>query len=140
MFSWFRRKKEEPLVFADAATAFAYACAELENRLLLDAVLPALVEARDRLSDEGEQYYRLRLACRHGGRPILACTLKEASGRPDIGDLVGFKVVRYDESLPGDMGLLGFIACRLEPVFIPGRGWRIAASFIPPNIKPVLRM
>lgn len=139
MFGWLRRKPAEPLKFDDAAAAFAYACTHLENRLLLEAVVPALVEERGRIGEEGEHYFRIRLADRSGGRDIWACTLKEAVRFPEVGDLVGFRVVRLDPELPDPFDLLGFIAYRFEPLYVPGKGWRIGENFTPRNIKPVLR-
>lgn len=139
MFGWLRRKPAEPLTFEAASAAFAYACDHLENRLLIEAVIPALVEEQGRTGGEGEHYFRIRLANRAGGREIWACTLKEAVRFPEVGDLVGFRVVRVDPELPDPFDLLGFIAYRFEPFYVPGKGWRIGENFTPKNIKPVLR-
>jgi hypothetical protein len=71
---------------------------------------------------------------------IEACTLKEAAATPRVGDLVGFKVVRIEPELPEPFDLLGFIAYRLAPLYVPGKGWPVEQSYVPENIKPVLRM
>jgi hypothetical protein len=139
MFSWFGRKEEEPQVFPDVRAAFDHACRHHDNRLLVEAVIPALVEERGKAGAEGEQYFRLRLAGPEGGREIWACTLKEADAFPEVGALVGFRVVRYDPDLASGLDLLGFIAYRFEPVFLRGKGWRIAESYTPANIKPTMR-
>jgi len=140
MFGLFRKKTGEPIDFASTVAAFDYACRNLENLILLEAVVPALVEERRGTGPEGEQLFRIRLANREGGRVIEACTLKESLRFPGVGDLVGYRVVKVEPELPEPFDLLGFIAYRLEPVYVPGRGWRIAESFVPDNIKPTLRM
>lgn len=140
MFGLFRKKTGEPIGFGSAEAAFEYACRNLENRMLLEAVVPALVEEREGTGPEGEQLFRIRLANREGGKVIEACTLKESLRYPAVGDLVGYRVMRVEPELPEPFDLLGFIAYRLEPVYVPGRGWRIAESFVPDNIKPTLRM
>ena len=140
MFGIFRRKAAEPIVFESPSAAFGYACRELENRILLEAVVPALVEERGRIGVEGERYFRIRLADHEGGRSIEACTLKESAGFPEVGDLVGYKVLTYDPDLPEPFALLGFIAYGLEPVYVPARGWRISCIYVPDTIKPTLRM
>jgi hypothetical protein len=138
MLGWFRKKQSEPLVFSDNRTAFDYACRHLDNRILLEGVLPALVEEEGKRGSEGERYFLLRLAGRDG-RQIWGCTLKEATDCPKVGDLVGFRVVRYDPGLPEGLDLLGFIAFGFAPVFVPGKGWRIAHNYTPKNIKPTIR-
>ncbi|HML79841.1 hypothetical protein [Geobacter sulfurreducens] len=140
MFGLFKRKKADPAIFDSAEAAFDYACRNLENRILLEAVIPALVEEFVRVSHEGERYFRIRLANSRGGQVIEACTLKESSRAPSVGDLIGYKVVRYDPDMPPPFDLLGFIAYRFEFVHVPGKGWRTAESFIPDTIKPTLRM
>lgn len=140
MFGQFWKRKREPVIFESPEAAFAYACASLDNELLLEAVIPAIVEERGRVGEEGEHYFRIRLANRQGGRVIEACTLKEATATPQVGDMVGFKVVRLEPELPEPFDLLGFIAYRLAPVYVPGKGWPVERNFIPENIKPTLRM
>ena len=140
MFGLFKKKVGEPIEFGSPEDAFGYACRNLENRMLLEAVIPALVEERRGTGPEGEQLFLVRLANREGGRLVEACTLKESFRSPGVGDLIGFRVVKIEPELPEPFDLLGFIACRLQPVYVPGRGWRIAESFVPDNIKPTLRM
>ena len=139
MFGLFRRRKQEPVVFESAEAAFAYACANLDNALLLEAVVPALVEERGRIGEEGERYFRIRLANRDGGRVVEACVLKESAGSLSVGDLVGFRIVRADPDLPPPYDLLGFIAYGLSLVYVPGKGWPVARSYVPDNLKPTLR-
>ena len=139
MFGWFRRAETEPLVFPDNQAAFDYACRQLDNRILLEAVISALVLEHGKTGSEGERYFRLQLAGRDGGRQVWACTLKEATAFPAVGDLVGFRVVRYDPALAEGLDLLGFIAFGFEPVFVPGKGWRIATNYTPRNIRPTVR-
>lgn len=140
MFGLFRKKSGEPISFESNGAAFEYACRNLENEILLEAVIPALVEERLGIGSEGEVLFRIRLADRCGGRVIESCTLKESSRHPDPGDIVGFRVVKFDPELPEPFDLLGFIAYRLAPVYVPGKGWRVVESFVPENIKPTLRM
>lgn len=138
MFGWLGKKEQEH-VFADNRAAFAYASEHLDNRILFEAVVPALVEERGRTGPEGERYFLLRLAGKEGGREIWGCTLSEATDYPEVGDLVGFRVVRYDPDLPEGLDLLGFIAYRFDPVYVDGKGWRVGKNFTPPNIKPTVR-
>ena len=58
---------------------------------------------------------------------------------PRSGDLVGFRVVRYDPDLAEGLDLLGYIAFGFEPVFVPGKGWRIARNYTPENIRQTVR-
>lgn len=140
MFGLFWKKTGEPIEFESAEAAFDYACRNLENLILLEAVIPALVVERRGTGTEGEQLFLVRLANRDGGKVTETCTLKESLRHPSVGDLVGFRVVKLEPELPEPFDLLGFIAYRLQPVYVPGRGWRIAESFVPANIKPTLRM
>jgi hypothetical protein len=139
MFGWFRKKAAEPLVFADNQSAFDYACSHLDNTLLLEAVIPALVLERGKRGSEGERYFLVQLAGRDGGRQLWACTLKEATDYPAPGDLVGYRVVRYDPELAEGLDLLGYIALGFAPVFLTGRGWRIASNYTPENIRQTVR-
>ncbi len=140
MFGWLKRKPAPPLVFADNREAFDYACRHLDNRLLLNALIPALVEEEGRRGSEGEHNFLLRVADREGGRRLWAPTLKEARAFPEVGDLVGFRVVTIASDLPADANVIGYVAVGLEPVYVPGRGWRIAANYTPANIKPELHL
>ena len=139
MFGWFRKTEKAPLVFPDCQTAYDYACSHLDNRVLVEAVIPALVVEQGKTGSEGERYFLLRLAGRDGGRQIWACTLKEATDYPAVGDLIGYRVVRYDPDLAEGLDLLGYIAYGFEPVFVPGRGWRIARNYTPANIRQTVR-
>ncbi len=139
MFGWFRKKEPEPLVFPDSRAAFDYACRHLDNPILLEAVIPALVLEQGKTGSEGERYFLIWLAGKSGGRELWACTLKEAITFPDVGDLIGFRVVRYDPAMAEGLDLLGYIAFGFEPVFIPGKGWRIGRNYTPANIKPTVR-
>ncbi len=138
MFNWLGKRRQAH-VFGDNLAAFAYACEHLDNRILLEAVIPALVVERGKMGAEGERYFLLRLAGKDGGREIWGCTLKEADSYPAVGDLVGFRVVRCDPDFPEGLDLLGFIAYRFEPAFVDGKGWRINQNFTPQNIKPTVR-
>lgn len=140
MFGWLKRRPAAPLEFADNAAAFDYACRHLDNRVLLNAVIPALVEEEGKRGAEGERTFLLRLADPQGGRRIWAPTLKEARTFPEIGDLVGFRVVRIASDLPVEIAVIGYIAVGLAPAYVPGRGWRIAASYTPPDLKPELHL
>ncbi|HEY6837670.1 MAG TPA: hypothetical protein VI389_02900 [Geobacteraceae bacterium] len=140
MFGWFTRRKPEPLVFSDSLEAFSYACGQSENRLLVNAVLPALVVEQGRMGEEGERYFLLRLATDTGEKKIWACTLKEATDFPGIGDFVGFRVVKIASDLPEDVNLIGYVAFKLLPEYVKSKGWRISSSYTPPDIKPELHM
>jgi hypothetical protein len=56
MLGWFKRKLP-PLVFADNRAAFDYACEQFDNRILVEALIPALVEERGKNGAEGEKYF-----------------------------------------------------------------------------------
>jgi hypothetical protein len=138
MFGWFR-KKEEPLEFADNRAAFEYACAHLPNRILLEAVIPAIVEDEGRRGSDGERFFSIRLAGPDGGHAIWACTLAEATDWPSIGDLVGFRVVTIAEDIAPDPAPIGYISSVLAPVLVGRKGWRIARNLTPTDIKPTIR-
>lgn len=138
MFGWLS-KKQEPQLFPDNTAAFEFACRNLDNRILLEAVVTALVDEVGRPGEEGERWFRLRLADPTGGRELWACTLKEALDFPELGDLVGFKVVKIASDLPEGMNIIGFIAYKLEPVFMGKKGWKIEKSYIPKNIRQTVR-
>ncbi|HZV81348.1 MAG TPA: hypothetical protein VFF53_04180 [Geobacteraceae bacterium] len=139
MFGWFR-KREEPLQeFADNREAFEYACAHLPNRILLEAVIPAIVEEEGRRGRDGERFFSIRLAAPNGGRELWACTLAEATGWPEIGDLVGFRIVTIAEDIAPDPTPIGYIAYVLAPVLAAGKRWQIARNLTPANIKQAVR-
>lgn len=139
MFTWFGKKASPPLEFSDNRTAFAYACAELPNRILLEAVIPAIVEAEGGRGADGERTFRIRLAAPNDGRQLWTCTLAEATDWPAIGDLVGFRVVTIAEDLAPAPTPIGYLCAVLHPVLVPGKGWRIARNLTPANIKPTIR-
>ncbi len=139
MFGWFS-KKEEPLrEFADSRAAFEYACTHLPNRILLEAEIPALVEGEGRRGRDGERCFSIRLAGPDGGRQVWASTLAQAPGWPEIGDLVGFRVVTIAEDIAPVPTPIGYIACVLAPVLADGKRWRIARNLTPENIKQAVR-
>ena len=138
MFGWLRRKTATPVEFADNGEAFAYACRECDIRLLMGAVIPALVEEEGTRGRDGERFFLLRLASRDGERRIWAPVLKESRTFPEVGDLVGFRVVTIASDLPEDANVIGYIAVGFAPVYAPGQGWRVAANYTPDNIKPEL--
>ncbi|KAB0672449.1 hypothetical protein F6V30_07765 [Oryzomonas sagensis] len=139
MFDWFRRKQEPVVSFRDNEAAFAHACT-MGYRLLLNALIPALVVDVGRRGGEGERYFRLRLAEPDGTREIWGCTMADAPGYPEVGDLVAFRIVRIATELPKEAQLIGYIACKLAPVLNRGKGWQIAASFTPAHLKPELHL
>jgi hypothetical protein len=139
MFDWFRGKEETLTQFPDNESAFAHACT-LRYPLLLNARIPALVMEEGRRGVEGEHWYRLLLASQEGGLDIWGPTMSEAPSYPDVGDLVAFRIVRFATELPEHASLIGFIDCRLEPVLNGRKGWRIATSFRPDNLKPELHL
>jgi len=139
MFDWFRKKEEPLLEFADNRAAFEYACVHLPNRILLEAVIPALVEEEGRRGSDGERFFSIRLAGPDGGQALWACTLAEATDWPNIGDLVGFRVVTIAEDIAPDPAPIGYISAVLAPVLVGRKGWRIARNLTPANIKPTIR-
>jgi len=139
VFGWFRKKEESLLEFADNRAAFDYACTHLPNRILLEAVIPAIVEEEGRRGSDGERYFSIRLAAPDGGREVWACTLAEATDWPEIGDLVGFRIVTIAEDLAPDPTPIGYISSVLAPVLAEGKRWRIARNLTPANIKQAVR-
>lgn len=139
MFDWFRKKEETLQEFADNRAAFEYACVHLPNRILLEAVIPALVMEEGRRGSDGERCFKVMLAGADGGRELWTCTLAEATDWPEIGDLVGFRVVTIAEDIAPDALPLGYISAVLAPVLAVGKGWRIARNLTPTNIKPTVR-
>jgi hypothetical protein len=139
MFDWFRKKEETLLEFADNRAAFEYACVHLPNRILLEAVIPAIVEEEGKHGRDGERFFSIRLAGPDGGRELWACTLAEATDWPNIGDLVGFRVVTIAEDIAPDPAPIGYISAVLAPVLVGRKGWRIARNLTPTDIKPTIR-
>ncbi len=139
MFDWLRGKKETLTQFPDNESAFAHACS-LRYPLLLDARIPALVMEEGRRGAEGEHWFLLHLAGQEGGLEIWGPTLPEAPGYPKAGDLVAFRIVRFATELPDDASLIGYVESRLDPVLNSRKGWHIAASFRPDNLKPELHL
>jgi hypothetical protein len=138
MFGWFG-KKEERLEFADNRAAFEYACAKLPNRILLEAVIPALVEEEGRRGRDGERTFLVTLAAGNGGRQLWTCTLAEAVDWPAVGDLVGFRVVTIAEDLADEPTPIGYIAAVLAPLLVGGKYWKVARNLTPENIKQTFR-
>ena len=139
MFSWLKHDKEPERMFNDNREAFDYVCGHADNRLLLEAVIPALVEEAGKAGPEGEHWFRLRLAAKDGGRELWGCTLKEATTFPEPGDLVGFRIVKIASDLPEGMNIIGYIAMKLEPFLAGKKGWRVAENYTPGNIRPTVR-
>lgn len=139
MFDWFRGRKETVLEFADNESAFAHACT-LRYPLLLNACIPALVVEEGRRGVDGERWFRIQIAGETELRDIWAPTLSGTPAHPALGDLVGFRIVRIATELPEDASLIGYIDCRLEPVLNSKKGWHIATSFKPDNLKPELHL
>jgi hypothetical protein len=139
MFNWFRRTEETVTQFEDNESAFAHACS-LRYPLLLNARIPALVIEEGRRGSEGEHWYLLHLAGPNGILETWGCTMAGAPAYPSVGDLVGFHIVRIASELPEEASLIGYIACRLEPVVVGGRKWRIGDTFTPPNLKPEIHL
>jgi hypothetical protein len=139
MFGWFRKKEAIPLVFPDNHAAFEYACSYLPNRILLEAVLPAIVEDEGDCGHDGERVFRIRLAGPVGGRDLWAASLVEATDWPEIGDQVGFRIVTIAEDITPEGLPVGYIACVFAPVQAGRKGWKIARNLPPANIKQALR-
>lgn len=125
--------------FPDNRAAFAYACDHLPNRILIEAVIPALVEAEGSPGRDGERTFRVRLAGPGGGLELWTATLAEATDWPVPGDLAGFRVVTIADDLPPELGVIGYLSCVLDPVLAGRKGWRIARNLTPKNIKPTVR-
>lgn len=89
---------------------------------------------------KGEHCYRLHLAGPDGALEIWACTMEGAPGYPDVGDMVAFRIVRIATELPEHASLIGYIACRLEPVLDSRKGWLNGTNFTPPDLKPELHL
>jgi len=139
MFNWFRKKESQELEFPDNEAAFAHACT-LGYRPLIGALIPALVQEEGERGRDGERTFRIRLAGKNGGLTLWSSTLKESHGYPKAGDLVGFRIVMIASDLPEEASLIGYLACRLEPVLVAGKGWRAAQRYTPDNLKPAIRL
>jgi hypothetical protein len=139
MFNWFRSKKAQRLEFPDNETAFSHACT-LGYRPLIGALIPALVQEEGSRGREGEHNFLIKLAAEHGSRTLWSSTLKDSKGHPKVGDLVGFRIVMIASDLPDEASLIGYLACRLEPVLVAGKGWLAAQTYTPDNLKPAIRL
>ena len=137
MFNWFRKK--ERLEFADSLAAFTHACS-IGYEHLIGGLVPALVEQEGGLGRDGERTFLISLAGPHGAVKVWSCTLKESLAHPGAGDLVGYRIVTLASDLPEPANLIGYIACRLEPVLVTGKGWAVAQNYTPKNIKRAIRL
>jgi hypothetical protein len=99
-----------------------------------------LVLEEGRRGADGEHWFRLQIARQEGTLAIWGPTLSKAPAYPRVGDLVAFRIVRLATELPEDASLIGYIDCRLEPVLNGSKGWRVADSFRPDNLKPELHL
>lgn len=138
MFNWFR-KKESNLEFADNLSAFTHACS-IGYTPLIGGLVPALVEEEGGLGLDGERNFLISLAGPHGAVKLWSCTLKDSLGQPEAGDFVGFRIVTIASDLPAPAHLIGYIACRLQPVLVSGKGWAVDRSYTPKNLKPAIRL
>lgn len=138
LFGFFRKKDQPPIEFADTEAAFRYAC-EHAPEILIEAVIPAVVEEQGRIGSEGERYFRVCLATQDGGIGITAPTLPEAPALPQPGDLVGVRIVMLLDNTPLQERIVGYIESLLQPSFVPGRGWQVSRRITPPHMKPVIR-
>ena len=126
-------------VFPDAAGAWLWACENLKNEFLVEAVIPGIVIGPETGTAGGGNCFRLRLSSRQGGRDFVACLLPGAAGAPEPGDLVSFRIVRIADDLPEEIGVIGYIEARLAPVYAARRGWKVLHSYVPKNLKPQIR-
>jgi hypothetical protein len=139
MFNWFRKKEVQRLEFPDNEAAFEHACT-LGYPPLLEALIPALVVEEGKRGRDGEHTFLIRLAWKHSDETFWSATLKEAKNYPAAGDLVGFRIVMIAYDLPEHASLIGYLACRLDPVLVTGKGWSVAQSYVPDNIKKAIRL
>lgn len=139
MFGWFARKPPQPLLFESNQAAFDFACRRDDCEILLEAMIPALVLEQGSVDPDGVRHFLLRLACGGGGRELWSCTLRGAGDYPEVGDLVGFRVVTLAPELPPEASVIGYIAVRLAPEFVEKKGWRCIKSYTPQNLKPTVR-
>ena len=137
MFNWFRKRIDQRLECPDNETAFAHACT-LGYRPLIGALIPALVQEEGGLGRDGERTFLILLAVEQGGRTLWSCTLKGSQGYPKAGDLVGFRIVMIASDLPEEACLIGYLACRLAPVLVAGKGWLAVQRYTPDNIKQAI--
>jgi hypothetical protein len=138
MFDWFRKKAQD-IEFADDKSAFAHACS-IGYTPLIGGLIPALVEEDGGMGRDGEHTFLISIACPHGAAKLWSCTLKDSLGRPKEGDFVGFRIVTIASDVPEPVNLIGYIACRLERVLVTGKGWAVAQSYTPKNLKPAIRL
>lgn len=136
MFDWF--KKKQRLEFPDSTAAFTHACS-IGYTPLIGGLIPAMIEEEGGLGQDGERTFLISLAGPHGAMKLWSCTLSESTAHPEEGDLVGFRVVTIASDLPEPSNLIGFIACKLQPVLVEGKGWAVAESYTPKNIKRPIR-
>jgi hypothetical protein len=139
MFDWFSKKEAQRQEFPDNQCAFDHACT-LGYRPLIGALIPALVLQEGSPGRDGEHTYLIELALAPGARTLWSSTLKESHQHPEAGDLVGFRIVMVASDLPEAASLIGYLACRLEPVLVAGKGWLAAQSYTPDNIKPAIHL
>jgi hypothetical protein len=139
MFNWFWNRQRKAQEFPDNESAFEHACA-VGYTPLIGALIPALVLEEGERGRDGEHTFLIRLAGQQSESTFWSCTLKETLAYPKEGEFVGFRIVMIADDLPEPVNLIGFIACRLERVFVEGKGWVVAQSYTPKNIKQAIRL
>ena len=139
LFGFLKKKNLLAKEFDTLEAAFRFACEQAGPEILIESLVPALVEERGTPGEAGEPYFRIRVATRDGGMPIWAPVLPNAPAYPEPGDLVGFRVVMLVDDAPADGRIVGYLESILQPAFVPGKGWRIARRLMPPHIKPTIR-
>lgn len=126
------------MAFENNQAAFDYACLHQDYPVLLEALIPALVLEKGMIDPDGVHHFLLHLAGR-SGRKLWSCTLKEATDYPEVGDLVGFRVVKIAPDLPEEVSVIGFVAVKLLPEWVEKKGWRVMKSYTPSNIRTTVR-
>ncbi|HEX8960407.1 MAG TPA: hypothetical protein VF775_02445 [Geobacteraceae bacterium] len=139
MLGWLLKRPSRTVVFESNQAAFEFACLHQDYPILLEALIPALVREKGTVDQDGVRHFLLQLAGRGGGRELWSCTLREATDYPEVGELVGFRVVKIAPDLPEEVSVIGFIAVKLMPEWVEKRGWRVMKSYTPSNIKPTVR-
>jgi hypothetical protein len=127
-----RSDPQDELVFKNNAGAFEYACKCLNCTISEGDVLPALVKTVDFHTKDGRQSCTLTLVSDEGGREIALCdTLNENVPKLKAGDLVAYKIVGHlpdSKSNISMLSVMGFVVAKLEPVWSPNKGWKVARS------------
>ena len=114
MSGFFKKKSSmNPFIFKSNEAAFEIACKYMDTSIKAGKTSIALVDHCTQ-RDDGLQNLKVRIPSADGGVEIPHCTtLNKDVPHIAVGDLVGFYIAENNSSLMGDLGIIGFVTCKM---------------------------